>query len=866
MPFCRAMRPPGWFRLIICSAVVTCASNQAAAQFVWDGSNNDNFGAAPNWFGNNVPAGAVLAPIIFGPEVAGNHVVTNMGSALTDITSLGFTGATGAYTISGSGAFGFSDGGTLLNDSGFAQTILVDLLGAGDSFVIDAAAGNLIIGGAVDLSDTSGVVLTVQGPNDTTINGVIGGAGGQLIKQDDGTLTLTAFNTFTGSAIINGGTLRLEGSLADTLAVILADAAGATLDLNGDDETIGSLSGGGGNGGNVVLGAALLTLGDANDTVFGGQISGAGGLTFVGSGSLTLSGANTYTGDTNINDGELILNGSVGGDVLINNGGTLSGIGSLAGNLVNASGATVAPGNSIGTLVVGGNYLQRAGSTLAIEINGANGASDLLDVTGTATLDAGSTILVSVDGAEFVVNGDTFDIIEADGGVADNGAQVDTVSATLEFTLQIDPNFLNGDTTYTLEAFRGDDAYSAPAEPGNNAAVGGALDSLIDLAEADPNGEVAGLLAQLDALSGAQLNEALNQLTPEVHNTATAIAIDQTVRFATAQSSYLRVKRRDMELAPTVAPSDPMAGAMASASDDPSMLASAIAALQLTDDTAAPSFEPGFGGYAEGYGAYSELDTQTNRTGYSADSYGFQSGIDYQPAADLLFGVAFGYDRTDADLNGDRGDIEAQTFRVGPYLIYAPNEWYLISSVTFGFSEFDARRGMPALGRTARADYDGYDVSAFLEGGYDFDLGENWTITPTTSLQYGYFEHDSFTETGAAAANLKVRSRDSDSLRSRVGASLTGRFGAGGKSVISEFFVGWEHEFLDNSDIAYTSFNAGGSTFSIDTGSREEDSLFYGARVTIPIKQNARGYLSVNGRWSDGADAVGISGGLMIEF
>lgn len=865
MPLCRAMRPPGWFRLVICSAVVTCASDQVAAQFIWDGSNNDNFSAAANWFGNNVPAGAVLAPIIFGPEVAGNHVVNNMSGTLTDITSLAFTGATGAYNIAGSGSFGFSDGGTLVNDSGFAQTILVDLVGTGDSLVINAAAGDFILGGEIDLGDAGGVVLTVRGPNDTTINGSIGGPGGQLIKAGAGTLILTAVNTFKGSTVISGGTLRLDGSLADTVAVLLADVAGATLDLNGNDETIGSLSGGGGNGGNVVLGAALLTLGDASDTVYGGQISGTGGLTFVGSGSFTLSGTNTYTGDTNVHNGELILNGSVSGDVLINNGGTLSGIGSLAGNLVNASGATVAPGNSIGILVVGGNYLQQVGSTLAIEINGANGASDLLDVTGTATLEAGSTILVSVDGAEFVVNGATFDIIEADGGVTDNGAEVDTVSATLEFTLQRDSEFLNGDPTYTLEASRADDAYSAAAEPGNNAAVGGALDSLIGLAEADPTGDVAGLLAQLDALSEAQLNEALNQLSPEVHNTATVIAIDQTERFATAQSSYLRVRRRDTELAPTIASSDPWAGAMASASDDPGVLASAIAALDRANTTAL-SFEPGFGGYADGYGAYSELDTGTNRTGYSADSYGFQSGIDYQFAADLLFGVAFGYDRTNADLNGARGDIEVVTFRVGPYFSYAPNEWYLVSSVTFGFSEFYTRRGMPVLGRTARADYNGYDVSAYLEGGYDFDLGENWTITPTTSLQYGYFEHDSFTETGAAAANLKVRSRDSDSLRSRVGASLTGRFGEGGKSVISEFFVGWEREFLDNSDIAYTSFNAGGSTFSIDTGSREKDSLFYSARVTIRIKQNASGYLGVNGRWSDDADSVGISGGLMIAF
>ena len=128
---------------------------------------------------------------------------------------------------------------------------------------------------------------------------------------------------------INAGTLQLAGgaAIADGGAVVLANTAGAFLDLTAN-ETIGSLAGGGVLGGNVTLNANTLTTGAGSDTAYSGVISGTGGLTKAGASIFTLSGAgtNTYTGATTVNAGTLQLgagNKLADGSSLVVAGGTV---------------------------------------------------------------------------------------------------------------------------------------------------------------------------------------------------------------------------------------------------------------------------------------------------------------------------------------------------------------------------------------------------------------------------------------------------------------------------------------------------------------------------------------------------------------
>ena len=162
------------------------------------------------------------------------------------------------------------------------------------------ASDAILNGGTLALHQTALGTGTLAGAATRTHAPTIGGTGGTLAKTGDGTVILSGANTYRGATRIDAGTLRAGSASAFGIdsAVSLANVAGATLDLGGFDIGIGSLAGGGATGGNVLLGAADLTVGtDDTSTAYGGAISGTGSVTKTGSGTLALTGTNGYSGE-----------------------------------------------------------------------------------------------------------------------------------------------------------------------------------------------------------------------------------------------------------------------------------------------------------------------------------------------------------------------------------------------------------------------------------------------------------------------------------------------------------------------------------------------------------------------------------------
>lgn len=218
----------------------------------------------------------------------------------------------------------------------------------------------------------SGTSLALTGPNITTDAGVISLinspiSGSTLTKAGSGTLSLSGTNSFS-VLNINAGSVELHGgaAMSDVAAVNLANTAGANMAVAAS-ETIGSLSGGGATGGNVILSAGLAVGGNNSSTTYAGSISGTGGFMKVGNGVLTFSGSHAFAGGTTIGGGTLEIDGSLTGSAVVQSGGMMAGIGTIGGTTTVFSGGHLSPGNSAGTISMNGLGMQ-LGSFLHADI------------------------------------------------------------------------------------------------------------------------------------------------------------------------------------------------------------------------------------------------------------------------------------------------------------------------------------------------------------------------------------------------------------------------------------------------------------------------------------------------------------------
>lgn len=227
---------------------------------------------------------------------------------------------------------------------------------SGASAISNDGSGALTLSGAATLN--AGSTLTFGGSYtgaDNTFSGVISGTGA-LASSGSATWVLTGANTRTGAITVNGGTLR-AGSASAFGTVTNVTVNSGTLDLNGNNLAPASLDG---TGGAVAMGSGNLTLnlGTGVTSIYGGSITGTGGsLTKLGAGTLTLTGASTYTGATTVGGGTLALDFSPAGgpssniisasSALVMNGGTLK-ITGAAGetNLQSFGGLTITTGNN----------------------------------------------------------------------------------------------------------------------------------------------------------------------------------------------------------------------------------------------------------------------------------------------------------------------------------------------------------------------------------------------------------------------------------------------------------------------------------------------------------------------------------------
>jgi len=327
----------------------------------------------------------------------------NAGDSIWSPNALGFpwVQTTGAVSLTaGTGNIGQSGNyAGIVAAGGITAT-------AGTDIYLDAGANPLSLAGITTGAGAGTIGLRTTAANDLTLGGTTN-INDALVLNIGGNILFPAAASFTTSG---GLTLNSPTQIAATASV---------------NVTGGALSGTG----------AMNNAGTLTSAGTGGNFSGGftnSGTVNVNAGTLGLSGGYTDGGGLLMLGGGTVTAPAVG---LTLNTGTLGGIGTITGNVVN-NGGTLNVGSSPGTLTVAGNLTLAAGSTLNIELGGTTQGTnyDLLQVTGTASLNG--TLNVSLFGGFTGAAGDLFDVMT----YASRTGDFATVNFPSGYTMTATPN------------------------------------------------------------------------------------------------------------------------------------------------------------------------------------------------------------------------------------------------------------------------------------------------------------------------------------------------------------------------------------------------------------------------------------------
>lgn len=407
--------------------------------------------------GTNSYSGATT--IIAGTVQLGTSSALGAPSGATSVgagATLDLNGQTTAESIGTLVGTGVGGAGALINSS-VTPAAITSTSWNGAAFTIggsgDITVPNITAGGTFIVTQDSTGTITYGGNADNSFMGLIVNNGTAVLAKAFGVVGRVVGGTVSAGSdlVLNNGVVRIApGGNGDQLFNNRTIAInGGSFDLNGQSEQIDGLGGNGGQVTNSSLATATLTLGFSfgnGDRTYLGTIDGAVALIKNGGNVQTLAADNAYTGNTTIGGGTLALSGSISNSAIIsiasgatldvtgrgdqtltlNTNQTLTGAGSLNGNLLTAAGSTVNPGTTVGTLRVTNNIT--LGGKLLLELNRSLSPNHDVLVSDLGTITYGGILQVTNIGAALQV-GDTFQLFPS-AVTAFTGISLATTDAT----------------------------------------------------------------------------------------------------------------------------------------------------------------------------------------------------------------------------------------------------------------------------------------------------------------------------------------------------------------------------------------------------------------------------------------------------
>ncbi|MDR0352851.1 MAG: autotransporter domain-containing protein [Opitutaceae bacterium] len=685
-----------------------------------------------------------------------NAANTFTGGVEIDGGVLAFSRGDQLATPGGAG-IAFHGGGTLRAAADLALDAAVSVA-PGVTAVIDSAGHALALGGALT-----------------------GAADSALAKTGDGALALGAdLGGFSGTLAVRAGVVRagaagLLTAASDAGAVISIDA-GATLDLDGHDQTLARLQG----AGTVGLGPARLTMDIGADTGFAGGFAGAGTVVKQGAGKWTLSGPSSHTGGVILEEGRLGLahNEALGA-------GALTVTAPAAALDIEADGLAVA-----NDIAAGSNTLTLATRGRGAEFSGKiSGGRLVIEGTGTLALSGNNTVALEINNARTIAKraesiADAADI--RDGSVLEfqdvgsgqvrgslRGGRVLFTSSTLSlngantlraFTVGADSRI----TAAAVDALGGAAAAVRVAEggwlkivyPGTPA---GGMDvdggALVFAPVSGTGMSSVALSGALNFTNGGEIR--LDGIMPTGIYTA-AVAYGGIPRppaydphqggmFMVADivnGDTLRVTAYNKALEPG---KDIVVGF------DALLAATRAVYSHVSEEFIAPFSDKAAGPdgralWFRAIGSFAEYGDDAGHLGHTAASYGGIVGYDWISSRDLMAGVYAGYTAARLETTNN-ATTDMGLPHLGFYGALRRGKLYAAADVNLGSGSADTVR-REDHGNTVTGSYNLDHAGAKLEVGCTVPLFARGSLRPSLGLHYMSLDFRHYAETGQGAVRL----------------------------------------------------------------------------------------------------------------
>ena len=750
--------------------------------------------------GNNVVLNGAL-------NVTGSNALT-LGGVVSGTGSLIKSGAS-SLTLNGNNSY---SGGTLLNGG----TLVLGnnaALGSGalvfkSSTTLDSS-NTASLFNAVDLDGS----LTLAGSHDLTLSGVISG-NGDLNKLGASTLTLSGNNTFNGSLNVLNGSLTLIGNTGLGNAD-LSVGSGASVSISG----LNNLDALSGSGALMLASGSTLQMGEGGtSSVYEGSINGDGQIVKAGIGKQELNGQSTVGGGTRVLAGSLIVGSAAGStaslasDIDVAKGAMLGGHGTVIGDINLASGATLNPGNSIGTLKVNGDLRFNSGSTLVIEAN-PDGRSDRVIASGSVALD-GANLSVLASTGSWAPN-TPYNIIQANNLTGTFGS----VSSNLAFLMPLVSYASNG---ATLNLARNDVAFASVAQTYNQRAVAGSLDSA-------SSGAVHDAVA---AFSADQARAAYNSLSGEIHPSTRGALFND--------SRYVR---------------DVIGTRLRSAQVQPHS-----EGVLHVDVDSNMTF------WVNGYGSWGDSDGNSNVADLDHNSQGMLMGVDMPLNDTWRAGVAAGYGNTDLDANARNSSAKINSTSLTAYLGGQWDALHLRTGVSHAWNKVESSRHVQvgSLQEHVKADYDASTHQVFAELGYDVQVG-NLALEPFAGLAHVEVDSDSFREQGGSTSLSGDSEKDRATYSSLGLRARTASAEVAGVPLSVQSSLAWQRVLDEPGESSRLSLN-GYDSFTVKGVPVAQDTALVQLGVSARLAPQASLDLGYSGQIGDGYSDHGVRLGLNIAF